>query len=405
MEFIDLKTQYEQHKEAIDGAMQRVLEHGQFIMGPEVGELEGHLASYVGVKHCITVSSGTHSLEIALRALGIGPGDEVITVPFSWISSAEVIPLVGATPVFVDIDPDTYVMDPKELADAITERTKAIIPVSLFGQMPDLEAIEAVVERVSSVRRAGAGRSSSDVTDGVAGGGQGIAIMEDAAQSFGATRHGVRSCGASLIGSTSFFPAKPFGCYGDGGALFTDDDELAEAMRAIRTHGGVRRHHHTLVGTNGRLDTLQAAVMLAKFPHFPAEVEARGRIGARYSELLGMPGVSGASDELEVPESNIIPPSIMDGNTHVYAQYTVRVPADQRDEICAKLKENGIPTGVYYPACFHEQPVFEHLGYKWGDFPESERASREVLSLPMHPWLTEEEQQKIVREVSDILLF
>ena len=396
MEFIDLKTQYEQHKEAIDGAMQRVLEHGQFIMGPEVGELEQLLADYVGVKHCITVSSGTHSLEIALRALGIGPGDEVITVPFSWISSAEVIPLVGATPVFVDIDPDTYLMDPEKLADAITERTKAIIPVSLFGQMPDLEAIEAVVERVSSVRRAGTVKSSNGETDGVAGGGQGIAIMEDAAQSFGATRHGVRSCGASLIGSTSFFPAKPFGCYGDGGALFTDDDELAEAMRAIRTHGGVRRHHHTLVGTNGRLDTLQAAVMLAKFPHFPAEVEARGRIGARYSELLGELGVSGAS---------IIPPSIMDGNTHVYAQYTVRVPADQRDEICAKLKENGIPTGVYYPACFHEQPVFEHLGYKWGDFPESERASREVLSLPMHPWLTEEEQQKIVREVSDILLF
>jgi len=396
MEFIDLKTQYEQHKEAIDGAMQRVLEHGQFIMGPEVGELEQLLADYVGVKHCITVSSGTHSLEIALRALGIGPGDEVITVPFSWISSAEVIPLVGATPVFVDIDPDTYLMDPEKLADAITERTKAIIPVSLFGQMPDLEAIEAVVERVSSVRRAGTVKSSNGETDGVACGGQGIAIMEDAAQSFGATRHGVRSCGASLIGSTSFFPAKPFGCYGDGGALFTDDDELAEAMRAIRTHGGVRRHHHTLVGTNGRLDTLQAAVMLAKFPHFPAEVEARGRIGARYSELLGELGVSGAS---------IIPPSIMDGNTHVYAQYTVRVPADQRDEICAKLKENGIPTGVYYPACFHEQPVFEHLGYKWGDFPESERASREVLSLPMHPWLTEEEQQKIVREVSDILLF
>lgn len=417
MEFIDLKTQYERHKEAIDGAMQRVLEHGQFIMGPEVGELESQLAAYVGVKHCITVSSGTHSLEIALRALGIGPGDEVITVPFSWISSAEVIPLVGATPVFVDIDPNTYVMDPDKLEEAITARTKAIIPVSLFGQMPDLKAIEAVVERVSTVRRAGSGASddasegagtggrSSNETDGVANRSHGIAIMEDAAQSFGATRHGVRSCGASLIGSTSFFPAKPFGCYGDGGALFTDDDELAEAMRAIRTHGGVRRHHHTLVGTNGRLDTLQAAVMLAKFPHFPAEVEARGRIGARYSELLGASGVSGASDEVQAPGANIIPPSIMDGNTHVYAQYTVRVPANLREEIRAKLKEHGIPTGVYYPACFHEQPVFEYLGYKWGDFPESERASREVLSLPMHPWLTEEEQQKIVREFSNILLF
>ena len=408
MEFIDLKTQYERHKEAIDGAMQRVLEHGQFIMGPEVGELESQLAAYVGVKHCITVSSGTHSLEIALRALGIGPGDEVITVPFSWISSAEVIPLVGATPVFVDIDPDTYVMDSDKLEEAITERTKAIIPVSLFGQMPDLEAIEAVVERVSTVRRAGAGMGagagasaggrSSDETDGVANGSHGIAIIEDAAQSFGATRHGVRSCGASLIGSTSFFPAKPFGCYGDGGALFTDDDDLAEAIRAIRTHGGVRRHHHTLVGTNGRLDTLQAAVMLAKFPHFPAEVEARDRLGARYTELFQDLKAGTDTAQKEQNDSQpIVPPAILDGNTHVYAQYTVRVVADQRENIRAKLKAEGIPTGVYYPACFHEQPVFQDLGYQWGDFPESERASREVLSLPMHPWLTEEEQQKIVR--------
>ena len=373
MEFIDLKTQYELHREAIDGAMRRVMEHGRFIMGPEVAQLESELAAYTGAKHCITVSSGTHSLEIALRALGIGPGDEVITVPFSWISSAEVIPLVGATPVFVDIDPETYLMDPVALASAITERTKAIIPVSLFGQMPDLTAIERVAEEA---------RSGRD------GGGSAITIIEDAAQSFGATQHGVRSCGASTIASTSFFPAKPLGCYGDGGALFTSDDDLAEAMRAIRTHGGVRRHHHTLVGTNGRLDTLQAAVLLAKLPHFEGEVEARGRIGAAYSEML---------------KGTAITPKIADGNTHVYAQYTLRVPAESREKIRAKLKEQGIPTGIYYPTCFHEQPVFKALGYEWGDFPESERASREVLSLPMHPWLVFDDQKRIVQALKQSL--
>lgn len=358
MEFIDLKTQYQKLKSAIDGRMQQVLDHGRFIMGPEIAELEGLLADYVGCKHCLTVSSGTHSLEIALRALDIGPGDEVITVPFTWISSSEVILLVSATPVFVDIDPVSYNIAVDQIEAKITPRTKAILPVSLFGQMPDYAAINAIAER------------------------HGIAVIEDAAQSFGATRNGQKSCGVTPIASTSFFPAKPLGCFGDGGALFTSDDELAQRMRAIRTHGGVERHYHPLVGTNGRFDTLQAAVLLAKLPSFDWEVAQRGQIGARYSELL--------ADVCQVP---VIEP----GNTHVYAQYTIRI--ENRDAVAATLKEAGIPTAVYYPKCLHEQPVFEPYGYRWGDFPHCELASREVLSLPMHPFLSETDQDRVVAAI------
>jgi UDP-2-acetamido-2-deoxy-ribo-hexuluronate aminotransferase len=358
MQFIDLRTQYNLYRDEIDTRMRRVLEHGQFIMGPEIAELEGALANYVGVSHCVTVASGTDSLEIALRALGVGPGDEVVTPPFTWISSAEVIGLVGATPVFADIDATTYNIDIRALEQAITPRTRAIIAVSLFGQMPDYARIN---ELASS---------------------RGIAVIEDAAQSFGATQHGKRSCGVTRVSSTSFFPAKPLGCFGDGGALFTSDNELADKMRAIRTHGGVKRHHHPLLGMNGRLDTLQAAVLLAKLPHFEGEVSARNRIGARYSELL--------RDTCSVPE-------VSPGNTHVYAQYTIRVP--DRDAVAQDLKQLGIPTAVYYPKCLHEQPVFADLGYSWGDFPHSEAASREVLSLPMHPFLSEQLQDEIVAAV------
>ncbi len=364
MEFIDLDTQYRKYQKEIDARMKAVLEHGQYIMGPEVGELETVLAKYAGVKHCITVASGTDSLEIALRALEVGAGDEVITVPFSWISTAEVISAVGATPVFIDIEPDTFNMDVDLLEEAITENTKAIMPVSLFGQMPDLERINAIADKHN------------------------IAVIEDAAQSFGATRNGKRSCGASLIGSTSFFPAKPLGCFGDGGALFTDDDELAETMKAIRSHGGVQRHYHTHIGMNGRFDTLQAAVILGKWDGFEQEVEDRGRIGARYSALL---------------KDHVSTPVVADGNTHVYAQYTIRVEEQRRDEIVAAMKEAGIPIGIYYPKCFHEQPVFEYLGYKYGDFPESEKASREVLSLPMHPFLSEEDQDQVVSQLIEVL--
>jgi UDP-2-acetamido-2-deoxy-ribo-hexuluronate aminotransferase len=360
MEFIDCKEQYRRYQAEIDDRMRGVLAHGQYIMGPEVLELEQALAKYVGVKHSITGSSGTHTLEIALRALNIGPGDEVITVPYTWISTAEVIALVGARPVFVDIKPDTYNIDVDLLPKAITSRTKAIMPVSLFGQIPDLVRINALaLER-------------------------GIPVIEDAAQSFGAEQRGRKSASLTTIGSTSFFPAKPLGCFGDGGALFTNDDQLADKMRAIRNHGGIQRHHHFLLGTNGRFDTIQAAVLLAKLPHFPWEVQERGRIGARYSAAL--------KDFCTVP-------AIAPGNTHVYAQYTIRVP--ERDKVAEKLKKQGIPTAVYYPKCLHEQPVFSKLGYSWGDFPESEKASREVLSLPMHPFLVPEQQDQVVSAVKN----
>ena len=367
MEFIDLKTQYHAYETEIAQRMATVLRHGHFIMGPEIVEIEQGLASYVGVKHCITVASGTVSLEIALRALDIGPGDEVVTVPFTWISSAEVIGLVGAKPVFVDIEPQTFNIDVDLIEAAITPRTKAILPVSLFGQMPNYQRINAIAARHN------------------------LPVIEDAAQSFGASQGGKRSCGVTQIGSTSFFPAKPLGCYGDGGALFANDDALAEKMRAIRTHGGQKRHYHPFLGMNGRFDTLQAAVLLAKFPHFEREVEERARIGARYTELL--------SSVLRPPSSA---PAVVPGNTHVYAQYTIR--ATNRDAVALKLKEMGIPTAVYYPKCLHEQPVFSTCGNKWGDFPVAEKASREVLSLPMHPFLSESDQDRVVAALKTALV-
>jgi UDP-2-acetamido-2-deoxy-ribo-hexuluronate aminotransferase len=355
MEFIDLKEQYRRYKPAIDAAIQRVLDHGQFIMGPEIKALEGVLAEYVGVKHALTVASGTDSLEIALRAFDIGPGDEVITTPFTWISTAEAVALVGAKCVFVDIDPVTYNLDVGQIEGAMTPRTKAILPVSLFGQMPDYDRINAIAAK------------------------RGIPVIEDAAQSFGAAQRGKRSGGVTLIGSSSFFPAKPLGCYGDGGVLFTSDDKLAERMRAIRNHGGLERHHHPYVGMNGRFDTLQAAVLLAKWPHFADEVAARERIGARYSELL---------------RPHCVVPEVSPGNTHVYAQYTIRVP--QRDAVAAKLKAAGIPTAVYYPKCVHQQPAYTAAAQR---LPHAERAAAEVLSLPMHPFLSESEQERIVEAV------
>jgi UDP-2-acetamido-2-deoxy-ribo-hexuluronate aminotransferase len=368
MEFIDLKTQYRCYQAEIDARIRTVLDHGHFIMGPEIAELETALATYVGVSHCISVASGTDSLEIALRALGIGPVDEVITVPFTWISTAEVIGLVGAKPVFVDIDRATFNINVDLIEPAITARTKAIIPVSLFGQMPDYERINAIAAKHN------------------------LAVIEDAAQSFGATQRGKKSCGVTKVGSTSFFPAKPLGCFGDGGALFTSDPELADKMRAIRTHGGLKRHQHPFIGMNGRFDTLQAAVLLAKLPHFDWEGQQRARIGARYTRLLS---------ELPAPRSPLQPPTVAPDNTHVYAQYTIRV-AD-RDAVASALKAQGIPTGVYYPKCLHEQPAFQSCDYAWGDFPEAERASREVLSLPMHPFLTQTDQDRVIAAVQAAL--
>jgi UDP-2-acetamido-2-deoxy-ribo-hexuluronate aminotransferase len=355
MEFIDLKEQYRLYRAEIDQRILRVLAHGRFVLGPEVGELELALARFVGVPHCLTVGSGTASLEIALRALNLGPGDEVITVPYTFISSAEAVALVGARPVFVDIEPATYNINVDLIEAAISPRTKAILPVSLFGQMPDYDRINSIAAR------------------------HGLPVIEDGAQSFGATQRGRRSCGVTTIGSTSFFPAKPLGCYGEGGALFTNDAGLADRMRAISTHGALQRHHHPFLGTNGRFDTLQAAVLLAKLPHLDWELLERARIGARYSKAL---------------QNHCGVPAVAPGNSHVFAQYTIRIP--ERDQVAERLKARGIPTAVYYPKCLHEQPVFSKLGCNWGDFPQSEKASREVLSLPMHPFLGEADQDRII---------
>ncbi|MEC7838961.1 MAG: DegT/DnrJ/EryC1/StrS family aminotransferase [Chlamydiota bacterium] len=355
MEFIDLKKQYSNYKSEIDEAIHKVLDHGKYIMGPEITELEEALSTFVGRKHCLTVSSGTDSLLMALMALEIGPGDEVITTPFTWISTAEVIKLVGATPVFVDIDPETYLIDVEQAEAAITNKTKAIIPVDLYGHLADYVLLEKIAKKY------------------------GVAIIQDAAQSFGASQDSNKSCSQGTISSTSFFPAKPFGCYGDGGAVFTDDDELARKMRAIRTHGGEKRHHHTLVGINGRFDTMQAAVLLAKLPHFKAEVKLRQKIADRYTRGLDVCCKT---------------PVVLQGNEHVFGLYTIRT--DCRDILQEAFKEKGIPCAIYYPKCLHEQPVFEDLGYRYGDFPHAEQAALELLSLPMHPWLNEEDQDQVI---------
>ncbi len=362
MEFIDLKAQYRRLQPAVEARIQAVLAHGQYIQGPEVGELEAKLAAYVGTKHCIGASSGTDTLLIALLALDIGPGDEVITSPFTFIATAEMIALAGATPVFVDIDPHSYNLDPNRVEAAITAKTRAIMPVSLYGQCADFDAINAIAER------------------------HGLPVVEDGAQSFGASYQGRKSCALSTIGSTSFFPSKPLGCYGDGGALFTDDDRLAQRMRELRVHGQDRRYHHPRIGVNGRLDTLQAAVLLAKLEVFDDEVAARARLGARYSERL---------------QAHVRTPRLAEGCTSVYAQYTIEV--EQRAAVQAALAEAGIPTAVHYPLPLHLQPAFAALGGKAGDFPVAERAATRVLSLPMHPYLGEDDLARVVAAVSAVL--
>lgn len=349
IEFIDLKTQQQLIYPELDRRMKAVLAHGQYIMGPEIAELEQRLASYVGVRHCITVASGTDALLVALMALGIGPGDEVITSPFTFIATGEMIALVGATPVFVDIDPVSYNMDPAKIEAVVTPRTKAIVPVSLYGQCADFDAINAVAARHS------------------------LSVIEDGCQSFGAEYQGRKSCALSAIGCTSFFPSKPLGCYGDGGACFTDDEALALKMRQIRVHGQDRRYHHPALGLNGRMDTLQAAILLAKLDVFADEVASRARIGGRYSELL---------------QDLVVTPAIAPEATSVYAQYTVQV--ENRDAVQKKLADRGIPTAVHYPVPLHLQPVFAGLGLPRGSFPVAEAAGARVMSLPMHPYLEEE---------------
>lgn len=359
IEFIDLKTQQQRILPDLEWRMKTVLNHGQYIMGPEIAELEEKLAGYAGVRHCIAVASGTDALLIALMALGVGPGDEVITSPFTFIATGEIIAFLGATPVFIDIDPRTYNIDPLRIEPAITPRTKAIMPVSLYGQCADFDAINAIAARHN------------------------LPVVEDACQSFGATYNGRKSCGLSSIGCTSFFPSKPLGCYGDGGACFTDVDEIAGKMRQIRIHGQDRRYHHPVLGINGRMDTLQAAVLLAKLMVFDDEVAARARIGARYTELL---------------QNLVNIPYIAPNNSSVYAQYTIQV--SNRTSLQKKLEGQGIPTAVHYPVPLHLQPVFAGMELHKGSFPLSEAAADRVISLPMHPYLAEEAQNIIVEALT-----
>ncbi len=358
IELHNLKTQYRELKASIDARMQAVLQHGQYIMGPEVAELEAKLAAFTGAKHCIGVCDGTTAMMIAMMALGIKAGDEVVTTPFTFIATGEMIALLGAQPVFVDIDSRTFNLDPARIEAAITQRTRAILPVSLYGQCADLDAINEVAAR------------------------HGLPVIEDAAQSFGATYKGRRSCALSTIATTSFFPTKPLGCYGDGGACFTDDDTLAERMRQIRVHGQSRRYYHPIIGMNGRLDTLQAAILLAKLERLEQELADRVRIAARYTRLL---------------EGAVVTPHIELHNVSAFAQYTIHV--DKREEVQAQLKAAGVPTAVHYPVPLNMQPAFAYLGQGEGRFPESDRAARRVMSLPMDAYLDEATQDHIVAAV------
>ncbi|GAB3678391.1 DegT/DnrJ/EryC1/StrS family aminotransferase [Salinisphaera aquimarina] len=351
MQLIDLQAQYQRIKPDVDARIQAVLDHGRYVMGPEVETLETRLAEYVGVPHCVALSSGTDALLVAMMALEIGPGDEVITTPFTFIATGEMIGLLGATPVFVDIDPRTYNIDPALIEARISDRTKAIMPVSLFGQISEMDAINAIGEK------------------------HGIPVIEDAAQSFGATYNGRRSCGVSSIAATSFFPAKPLGCYGDGGAAFTTDAELAERMRQLRNHGQSAQYYHPRLGINGRLDTIQAAVLLAKMDIFDDEVARRAEVAGRYNEMLA--GIAQT-------------PALADGCTSVYAQYTIEV--DDRDKVRDVLNEHSIPNAVYYPVPLNRQPAL----YSDVAIPKSEAAAERVLSLPMHPYLEIEDQKRVV---------
>jgi UDP-2-acetamido-2-deoxy-ribo-hexuluronate aminotransferase len=378
MQFIDLKTQQAAIKPELDRRIAAVLAHGQYIVGPEVAELETALAAHVGAKHCVTVASGTEALLIALMALGIGPGDEVITTPFTFVATVEVIALLGAIPVFVDIEAHTANIDASLIEARITPRTKAIIPVSLYGQVADIDVINAVAARHGN-----------------------IPVIEDGAQSFGATLNDRQSCGLSTFGCTSFFPSKPLGCYGDGGALFTNDDDLARAAREIRIHGQSKRYVHTRIGVGGRMDTLQCAIVLAKLGRFPWEIAERGKIGARYTALIHK-RIEGARpagpDDAGRPVDSLRTLALKPDRTSVYAQYTVLVP--NRDEVQATLQAAGIPTAVHYPVPLNRQPAYEALGSR-EPTPLSEWAARHVMSLPMGPDLSESDQERVVNALAE----
>lgn len=354
MQFIDLAAQQALIKEKIDHNIQRVLTHGQYILGPEVAELEEKLAAFVGAKHCISVANGTDALQIAQMAFGIGPGDEVITPGFTYIATAETVALLGAKPVYVDVCPKTYNLDPQLLEAAITHRTKAIIPVSLYGQCADFDAINAIANK------------------------HGIPVIEDAAQSFGATYKGTHSCNLSTVATTSFFPSKPLGCYGDGGAIFTNDDELAVVLRQIARHGQEKRYHHVRVGVNSRLDTLQAAILLPKLEIFAEEIQQRQQVAGWYMEQLA--------------NAKITAPVIEEHNLSAWAQFTIQV--ENRDAVQARLKEQGIPTAVHYPIPLNKQPAVADSSVS---LPVGDTIAEKVMSLPFHPYMSEADVEKVVK--------
>jgi len=358
IDFANLQLQYQKYKVDIDANIQAVLNKSNYIMGEEVHELERALEGFTGAKHAITCSSGTDALLLAMMAMGIQPDDEIITTPFTFIATAETIALMKAKPVFVDIEADTFNIDANLIEAAITDKTKAIMPVSLYGQPADMDTIQAIADKHN------------------------LKVIIDGAQSFGSTYNNKTDSNLGDISTTSFFPAKPLGCYGDGGAVFTNNDDYAEKIKMMRVHGQNKRYHHKYIGMGGRLDTMQAAILLAKLQHYPQELADRQLVAQRYTDAL--------FDILQAPV-------IKSNRTSAWAQYTIRV--NNRDELQAKLKENGVPTAVHYPMPLHLQECFQYLNCKQGDFPISEKAANEVMSLPMNPFLTEEE----VRYISKML--
>jgi len=358
IDFAKLQFQYQLYKNEIDAAIQAVLSKSNYIMGEEVGLLEREFESFTKAKHAIACSSGTDALLLAMMALDIQPGDEIITTPFTFIATAETISLMKAVPVFVDIQADTYNIDPSKIEVAITAKTKAIMPVSLYGQAADLDEIKLIADKYN------------------------LKVIIDGAQSFGAIYKGATDSALGDISCTSFFPAKPLGCYGDGGAVFTNDDALAEKMRMMRVHGQGKRYHHKYIGMGGRLDTLQAAILLAKFPHYRREIELRQQVAAQYTTHLKI---------------NVITPLVKSDRNSVWAQYTVRT--SDRDTVQAKLQEAGVPTAVHYPIPLHLQECYQHLGLTVGAYPIAEQAAQEVMSLPMNPFLTEDEIAYVAEQI------
>jgi dTDP-4-amino-4,6-dideoxygalactose transaminase len=361
IQMVDVVGQYQKIKTEVDEAIHRVLASGQFIMGKDVADLESEIASYLGVRHAVACASGTDALQIAMMAMNIGPGDEVITTPFTFVATAETIGLLGAKPVYVDIDPRTFNMDPALIAAAITPRTKAIIPVHLYGQPVDMDAVLAVAHA------------------------HGLKVIEDAAQALGASYRGKKVCAIGDCGCISFFPSKNLGAFGDGGMIVTDDAALADRLRMVAAHGSRVRYYHEVLGVNSRLDTIQAAILRVKARYLDAWNAERRRAAARYYELLaGTP---------------VIPPFVAPAGVHIFHQYTLRVP--ERDGLAERLKEKGIPHGVYYPVPLHLQKAFAMSGYHAGDFPVTEQACREVISLPMHTELTDEQQQFVCTTIRE----